>query len=355
MDEETPVPTLFVAAVVLTIVVVSALVVCWRSWRTKYSGERVRRFTPSPSGHLIQDADESMIQVVRRFDPERGFRLTTYALWWIKTAIKEYLPHSWSLLRHGRKPHELFFDMPASGPFVVARPLAIPQLISHWVSHQTVEAANRDDDAEAQPPATAEGLPVDTVDVSVFSPPRVVPGAKFFIQAFVHERRDLVEMARLAARLDKSANRRGFATLRVEESFLALNRPEEMAFHAGFEGQRALRTWKDRMQRLAKLGFIGVKPGPLGGLSYAAIYNPYHVIKRAFLAGHVHENKWQALVVRANEVSAFDLDDIDDEGKLIVVEDEADDDDAAAAKPAPRRKGSAFAPKPRPAGRRARG
>jgi hypothetical protein len=111
-----------------------------------------------------------------------------------------------------------------------------------------------------------------------------------------------------------------WSRIRIEESFVALNRPEEMAFHAGLEGQRALRTWKDRMQRLAKLGFIGVKPGPLGDLSYAVIYNPYHVIKRAYLAGQVHENKWQALVIRANEVSAFDIDDIDDEGKVIDVQ-----------------------------------
>lgn len=146
-----------------------------------------------------------------------------------------------------------------------------------------------------------------------------------------------------------------WSRIRIEESFLALNRPEEMAFHAGFEGQRALRTWKDRMQRLAKLGLIGVKPGPLGDLSYAVIYNPYYVIKRAYLAGEVHENKWQALVIRANEVGAFDLDHIDDKGKLLAVKDEEDDDgdESESAKPTPRRKGSAKAAKPRSKGRRA--
>jgi hypothetical protein len=128
-----------------------------------------------------------------------------------------------------------------------------------------------------------------------------------------------------------------WSRIRIEESFLTLNRPEEMAFHAGFEGQRALRTWKDRMQRLAKLGFIGVKPGPLGELSYAVIYNPYHVIKRAYLAGKVHENKWQALVIRANEVGAFDLDDIDDKGALIVVKDERDDEAPKPRATSPRR------------------
>jgi len=102
-----------------------------------------------------------------------------------------------------------------------------------------------------------------------------------------------------------------------EEEFLTLNRPEEMAFHAGFEGQRALRTWKDRVQRLADLGFIGLKPGPLGDLSYAVFYNPYHVIKRAYLENKFQEKKWQALVIRANEIGAFDLDDLDEAGNLI--------------------------------------
>ena len=138
-----------------------------------------------------------------------------------------------------------------------------------------------------------------------------------------------------------------WSRMRVEESFVTLNRPEEMAFHAGFEGQRALRTWKDRIQRLANLGFIGVKPGPLGDLSYAVIYNPYHLIKRAYLAGQVQENKWQALVIRANEVGAFDLDDVDDKGMLIVVKDEEDDDSdkTEATKLTPR--GSAKTDKPR--------
>ena len=92
-----------------------------------------------------------------------------------------------------------------------------------------------------------------------------------------------------------------------------------------------MRTWKDRMHRLADLGFIGVMGGPLGDLSYAVIYNPYYVIKRAYLAKKVHENKWQALAIRANEVSAFDLDDLDDAGNFIT---DDDDDDAAPAVPA---------------------
>lgn len=118
-----------------------------------------------------------------------------------------------------------------------------------------------------------------------------------------------------------------------EEQFLALNRPEEMAFHAGFDGQRALRTWKDRVQRLADLGFIGLKSGPLGDLSYAVFYNPYHVVKRAHLAGKVQDRKWQALMIRATEIKAFDIDDIGDDGNFI-----PDSDEEQEVKPKPKPK-----------------
>ncbi len=124
-----------------------------------------------------------------------------------------------------------------------------------------------------------------------------------------------------------------------EEGFLTLNRPEEMAFHAGFEGQRALRTWKDRVQRLADLGLIGLKPGPLGDLSYAVFYNPYHVMKRAYLAGSIQEKKWQALVIRANEVGAFDFDDIDDAGNLVLEEEEEEEAKVPRKKVLPIRRG----------------
>lgn len=107
-----------------------------------------------------------------------------------------------------------------------------------------------------------------------------------------------------------------------EERFLTLNRPEEMAFHAGFEGQRALRTWKDRVQRLHDLGFIELKDGPLGDLSYAVFYNPYYVIKRAHLDEKIQDRKWQALIIRANELSIFDPDDVGEDGKLVLKEDE---------------------------------
>jgi len=97
-----------------------------------------------------------------------------------------------------------------------------------------------------------------------------------------------------------------------DECFLILNRPEEMAFHAGFFGQRAVRTWKDRVRRLRDLGFIDIKPGPMGELSYALFWNPYHVVRKHHQAGQVQQAKWHALVVRANEIGATDIDQVVD-------------------------------------------
>jgi hypothetical protein len=92
-----------------------------------------------------------------------------------------------------------------------------------------------------------------------------------------------------------------------DESFLVLNRHEEMAFHAGFSGQRAVRTWRDRIRILAKLGFLDVLPGPSGDLSYALFWNPYHVLKRHNEAGLIQHAKWLTLEVRATEIKATDL------------------------------------------------
>ena len=85
------------------------------------------------------------------------------------------------------------------------------------------------------------------------------------------------------------------------------------------------------------------KTGPIGDFSYALILNPYHVIRRAHIKGRVQERKWQSLVIRANEIGAFDVDDIDDEGNLIPVEPEEEE------KTAPRKKTKLLRPKTKPA------
>lgn len=101
-----------------------------------------------------------------------------------------------------------------------------------------------------------------------------------------------------------------------DEGFIALNRPDEMAYCSGFNGQRALRTWKDRVARLGELGFIDIKPGPYGPLSFALILNPYHVISRANDAGLLESGTWESLVFRAAEIQATDFDDLDANGEV---------------------------------------
>jgi hypothetical protein len=95
-----------------------------------------------------------------------------------------------------------------------------------------------------------------------------------------------------------------------DESFVTLSKPREMAFHSGFVGQRAERTWRSRMRILAELGFIDLQPGPSGPMSYALILNPYLVIRRLRYEGNpgVREDKYNALIERAGEIGATDFD-----------------------------------------------
>src|ERR1700760_5089691 len=54
-----------------------------------------------PLSELISEGNVGMMQAVKRFDPDRGFRLATYAMWWIRASIQEYILHSWSLVKIG--------------------------------------------------------------------------------------------------------------------------------------------------------------------------------------------------------------------------------------------------------------
>lgn len=94
-----------------------------------------------------------------------------------------------------------------------------------------------------------------------------------------------------------------------DENMVTTVSPEQMAFEAGFRGQRGAQTWRARMQILVNLGFIMAQPGANGPFSHVLILNPILVIRRLRESkkAKVLDAKFNALASRASEIGATDF------------------------------------------------
>jgi len=93
-----------------------------------------------------------------------------------------------------------------------------------------------------------------------------------------------------------------------DEAFVEIRSPKEFAHESGFSGTRGESTWRNRMRRLEKLGFISIKAGIAGDFQYILIFNPIKVIKVAY-KDKPDDINYMALQSRLIQVGANDLDD----------------------------------------------
>ena len=90
-----------------------------------------------------------------------------------------------------------------------------------------------------------------------------------------------------------------------DQSLLVIDNPMTLAFEAGFTGERALSTWKDRMRSLVELGFIAAKEGPTGQHHFVLLYNPHKVVWD--LKKRIQDTTFLQLQSRAIEIGASDM------------------------------------------------
>lgn len=105
-----------------------------------------------PIGEVVSEGNVGLMQAVKRFEPEKGFRLATYAMWWIKAAIQEYILRSWSLVKMGTTANQkkLFFNLRKAKSRISAldegdlRPDQVKQIATQLgVNEQDVVEMNR--------------------------------------------------------------------------------------------------------------------------------------------------------------------------------------------------------------------
>ena len=92
-----------------------------------------------------------------------------------------------------------------------------------------------------------------------------------------------------------------------DNSFVVASKPREMAYYAGFTGERAQHTWTSRIRKLVELGFICIAEGASGPAHYILILNPFHVIQRHIVSNSVNLAAVNTLTERMIEIGADDL------------------------------------------------
>jgi hypothetical protein len=90
-----------------------------------------------------------------------------------------------------------------------------------------------------------------------------------------------------------------------DQALLVIDNPMTLAVEAGFSGERALSTWKDRMRALVDLGFIDAKEGPTGAFHYVLLLNPHKVVWP--LKDKIQEGVFRQLQTRAIDIGAKDM------------------------------------------------
>jgi RNA polymerase sigma-32 factor len=121
-----------------------------------------------PIGEVVSEGNVGLMQAVKRFEPDKGFRLATYAMWWIKAAIQEYILRSWSLVKMGTTANQkkLFFNLRKAKGRISAfeqgdlRPEQVKQIATQLgVTEQDVVDMNRrlGGDASLNAPFREEG------------------------------------------------------------------------------------------------------------------------------------------------------------------------------------------------------